>query len=127
MKKQRIISASLDDNAKGQTDWVRVNNLTNTEVHQAALNDPDAPPTRPEDWVDAVMLDPEDHERVQSGQIRMKDLIEQRKKEKKKKTSQIHIRIGEILKERADQRAESLGLDLSSWIRMVMTKELGNR
>ena len=102
-------------------------NMTPEEVHQAALNDPDAQPTSPEDWADAVVLYPEDHERVQSGQISMKDLIEQRKKEKKrkKKTSQVHIRIDEILKERADRRAESLGLDLSNWIRMLMVKDLG--
>lgn len=85
MKKQRITSTSLDDNSKGQTDWVSVNNLTDTEVHQAALKDPDAAPTTPEDWADAALLDLEDHERVQSGQIQMKDLMEQRKKRRKRR------------------------------------------
>lgn len=127
MKQQRITSTSLDDDTQGHTDWARLNRMTDEDVHQAAQQDSDAQPTTPGDWADAVILDPEDHERVQSGQIRMQDLMAQRKHEKQKKTSQVHIRIAERLKEQADERAESLGLDLSSWIRMVMTKELGHR
>jgi len=40
---------------KGNTDWAHVDNMTEEEVHQAALADPDAQPTTLDDWKDAVV------------------------------------------------------------------------
>ena len=41
----------LDPNnpTKGETDWARVDAMTEGEVHEAALSDPDAQPTTEED------------------------------------------------------------------------------
>lgn len=58
MKKQRIIEQSLGDKNKGNTDWAHVDNMTEEEVHQAGLADPDAQPTTLDDWKDAVVRKP---------------------------------------------------------------------
>lgn len=47
MKKENIttiIVNSLEDIPKGNTNWDRIDAMTDEEVYQNALNDPDAPP-----------------------------------------------------------------------------------
>lgn len=56
MKKQRITSTSLEDRKPGKTDWDRLENMSEEELHQAALDDPDAQPTTTEDWKDARIV-----------------------------------------------------------------------
>lgn len=56
MKKQRIISTSLDGRKPGNTDWKRLENMSEEERHQAAMDDPDAQPTTTEDWQDARII-----------------------------------------------------------------------
>ena len=56
MKKQRMTSTALEERRPGQTDWVRLKNMSEEELHQAALDDPDAQPTTAEDWQDARIV-----------------------------------------------------------------------
>ena len=51
MKEENITRVTLDPNnpTKGETDWARVDAMTEREVHEAALSDPDAQPTTEED------------------------------------------------------------------------------
>ena len=42
------VKITTDDLSAGQTDWDAVDALSDEEVEQAALSDPDAPPTTPE-------------------------------------------------------------------------------
>jgi hypothetical protein len=58
MKRERIISVSLEDETEGRTDWKGLEQMTEEEIHKAALSDPDAQPTHPEDWDDAAVIQP---------------------------------------------------------------------
>jgi len=52
MKKENITRIKVDDPnnlPKGETDWDRVDTMTDKEVHAAALADPDAQPTTEEE------------------------------------------------------------------------------
>lgn len=45
MKEGRIVRVTIDKpGGAGQTDWARVDAMTDEELHQNALDDPDNPP-----------------------------------------------------------------------------------
>ena len=56
-----ITRVSLEDWAKmkGQTDWARIDAMTEEEVEQNALNDPDNQPLTDEFWDEAEVIFPE--------------------------------------------------------------------
>ena len=64
MKDKNTITRSVSDPRKGTTDWERVKALTEEEIDEAALADPDARPTDAEFWQDAEIVMPESKERV---------------------------------------------------------------
>ena len=64
MKDKNTITRSVSDSRKGTTDWERVKALTEEEIDEAALADPDAQPTDAEFWQDAEIVMPESKERV---------------------------------------------------------------
>ena len=51
MSEKDITRVTLDPNnpSKGNTDWERVDAMTEEEIHAAALSDPDAQPVTPEE------------------------------------------------------------------------------
>ena len=60
MKKERIIRVSLEDWAemKGQTDWAKIDAMTEEEIEQNALNDPNNQPLTDEFWDEAEVIFP---------------------------------------------------------------------
>jgi uncharacterized protein (DUF4415 family) len=61
MSEERIIRRKLSELHDAQTDWDRVNALTDEEIEAAALADPDAPPLdvdSPDVWEEAVIVIP---------------------------------------------------------------------
>ncbi len=58
MKKQDITERTLDKRVSGKTDWEKVKNMTEEEIHQAALSDPNAQPTDEAFWNDAEIVVP---------------------------------------------------------------------
>jgi len=64
MSKGRITRVTLEEarKTKGQTDWARVDALTDEDIERAVAEDPDAPPFwTDEDWADARRVDPQKH------------------------------------------------------------------
>jgi hypothetical protein len=61
VNKESITRISLEDWAKmkGQTDWARVDAMTDEEIGQNALNDPDNQPLTDEFWDRAEVILPE--------------------------------------------------------------------
>jgi uncharacterized protein (DUF4415 family) len=57
MKKENIVTRKWGDRRKGQTDWARVDALTDEDIAKAVANDPDAVPIDI-DWSDAVLVMP---------------------------------------------------------------------
>jgi uncharacterized protein (DUF4415 family) len=57
MKKKNIVKYTLDNLPKdSQTDWKRLNTMSEEEIQSAALSDPDAQPTDREFWKDAKIV-----------------------------------------------------------------------
>jgi uncharacterized protein (DUF4415 family) len=57
MKKENIVTRKSGDRRKGETDWARVDALTDEDIARAVANDPDAAPIDI-DWSDAVLVIP---------------------------------------------------------------------
>jgi uncharacterized protein (DUF4415 family) len=50
---------------KGQTDWARLDAMTDEDIERAVAEDPDAPPFwTDEDWANAQRVDPQNHTAV---------------------------------------------------------------
>lgn len=58
MKEGRIIRRKLGDLRGDRTDWARVDAMTEEEINEAAMSDPDNPPTDYEFWKNAVLTMP---------------------------------------------------------------------
>lgn len=58
MSEERIVRRTLGDVRGDQTDWARVDAMTEEELDAAARSDPDAQPTTEEDWAEAVLILP---------------------------------------------------------------------
>jgi uncharacterized protein (DUF4415 family) len=62
MSEERIVRYSRDNLPKDtQTDWARVDTMTEEEIEAAARSDPDAQPTDADFWEDAVLVFPSKH------------------------------------------------------------------
>lgn len=59
MNDKRIVRQSGGNRRKDETDWDRVNALTDKEIEEAARSDPDAAPTDLAFWKDARIVWPE--------------------------------------------------------------------
>jgi hypothetical protein len=61
VNQEHITRVSLEDWAKmkGQTDWARVDAMTEEEIEQNALSDPDNQPLTDEFWDEAEVIFPE--------------------------------------------------------------------
>jgi hypothetical protein len=61
VNKEHITRVSLEEWAKmgGQTDWARIDAMTEEEVEQNALNDPDNQPLTDEFWDKAEVIFPD--------------------------------------------------------------------
>ena len=55
-KDERIVRYSLESLPKGQTDWKRVDQLTDEEIEAAIRDDPDAAPIGKEEWFEKAEL-----------------------------------------------------------------------
>ena len=67
MSEERITRVTLENarKIKGQTDWARVDALTDEDIERAVAEDPDAPPFwTDEDWANAQAVDPRKHTAV---------------------------------------------------------------
>ena len=58
MKEEHILRYTREeiDALPDETDWARVENMTDEEVYEAALSDPDAQPTDEAFWKDARLI-----------------------------------------------------------------------
>lgn len=72
MSNKHITRKSLGETSGDRTDWERIKRLTDEEVHQAALADPDAPPTTEGDWEDAVVIRPRGPKPIASKNVEVK-------------------------------------------------------
>jgi uncharacterized protein (DUF4415 family) len=62
MSEERIVRYTRDNLPKDtQTDWARVDAMTEAEIDAAARSDPDAQPTDAAFWEDAVLVFPSKH------------------------------------------------------------------
>ncbi len=61
MNKENITRVSLEEweKVKGQTDWDRVDAMTDEEIEQNALDDPDSLPITDEMWNEAKVIFPQ--------------------------------------------------------------------
>jgi uncharacterized protein (DUF4415 family) len=55
-KEERTVRYRLEDLPKGQTDWNRVDKLTDKEIRTAIRDDPDAAPICNEQWFERAQL-----------------------------------------------------------------------
>jgi uncharacterized protein (DUF4415 family) len=55
-KDERIVRHNLEGLPKGQTDWERVDKLTDREIEAAIRDDPDAAPICNEEWFEKAQL-----------------------------------------------------------------------
>jgi uncharacterized protein (DUF4415 family) len=55
-KDERMVSYSLEGLPKGQSDWERVDRLTDEEIEAATRDDPDAAPISDEQWFERAEL-----------------------------------------------------------------------
>jgi uncharacterized protein (DUF4415 family) len=62
MKKEHIGENTM--NSKSATDWEKLRNLSDEEIHAAAVDDPDAQPTDEEFWLNAKIVLPEPKETI---------------------------------------------------------------
>ncbi|MBM3925348.1 MAG: hypothetical protein FJ320_05075 [SAR202 cluster bacterium] len=58
MNEERIVRYKAGQVPKGDTDWARIDAMTDEEIEANALSDPDAQPTDEEFWRDAVLWIP---------------------------------------------------------------------
>jgi uncharacterized protein (DUF4415 family) len=59
-KKERIIrTRSGESLGRDLTDWKRLRAMTEEEIEQNALDDPDNPPIKDEEWVNAKLILPQ--------------------------------------------------------------------
>ena len=61
MTETHIVRRSLASRRRGKTDWERVGAMTEEEIDDAAIGDPDAQPTDMEFWKDAELFPPLSH------------------------------------------------------------------
>jgi len=63
MTEERITRVTLEEarKMKGQTDWARLDAMTDEEIERNAAEDPDNPPWTDEDWANAQRVDPQKH------------------------------------------------------------------
>ena len=63
VNKERITRVSLEEWAKmkGKTDWDKIDKMTDEEVEQNALNDPDNQPLPDEFWEEAEVIFPQEN------------------------------------------------------------------
>jgi len=61
-KKEHIVSYTSEElkKQKNRTDWERISAMTEAEIEQNALDDPDAPPITPEQLETAVLVVPDE-------------------------------------------------------------------
>ena len=61
MSDERITRVSLKQarKMKSETDWARLDAMTDEEIEQAAADDPDNPPWTDEDWANARVVWPQ--------------------------------------------------------------------
>jgi uncharacterized protein (DUF4415 family) len=61
MTEERITRVSLKQarKMKSETDWARLDAMTDEEIEQAASDDPDNPPWTDEDWANARVVWPQ--------------------------------------------------------------------
>ena len=59
-EKNTLVRYTMDNLPPDDTDWERVLNMTEEEIEQNALSDPDAPPMTEEDWKRARLVIPLD-------------------------------------------------------------------
>jgi uncharacterized protein (DUF4415 family) len=66
MTDERITRVTLEEarKMKGQTDWARLDAMTEVEIERNAAEDPDNPPWTDEDWANAQVVDPQKHTAV---------------------------------------------------------------
>jgi uncharacterized protein (DUF4415 family) len=66
MTEERITRVTLEEvrKMKGQTDWARLDAMTDEEIERNAAEDPDNPPWTDEDWANAQRVDPRKHTAV---------------------------------------------------------------
>ena len=72
MKEQNTLvkyTRSEIDTLPDETDWERVDALTDEDIDAAASSDPDAPPTDASFWKDATVVMPENMEEYTQRQI----------------------------------------------------------
>jgi hypothetical protein len=55
-KDERIVKSSLERLPKGQTDWQRLDQLTDEEIETAIRQDPGAAPIGTEEWFERAQL-----------------------------------------------------------------------
>ena len=61
MKKENIVSYTSENMPPDtKTDWKRINAMTDDEIENNALQDPDAPPINEEQWKNAVLVVPDE-------------------------------------------------------------------
>jgi uncharacterized protein (DUF4415 family) len=63
-KDEHIVRYTRENVPKGNTDWERLRRMTEEEIEQAALSDPDAPLTDFAYWQDATLVVRRETERV---------------------------------------------------------------
>jgi len=67
MSEERITRVTLEQarKMKGQTDWARLDAMTDEDIERAVAEDPDAPPFwTDEDWANAQVVNPQKHAMV---------------------------------------------------------------
>lgn len=58
MKKEHIVKRRWGDRRKGETDWARLDAMTDEELEASIANDPDWSEFKDIDWSDAVLVFP---------------------------------------------------------------------
>jgi uncharacterized protein (DUF4415 family) len=56
MNEERIVRYKVGQVPKGNTDWARLDAMTEEEIEANALSDPDAPPLSDDFWKDAIVI-----------------------------------------------------------------------
>ncbi len=113
MSNESITRESLGEAIARQSDWERIERLTEDEVRVAATRDPDAQPTTEADWDHAVVVAPED-----------RGLSRKQPSGRPVSTApRFELRLDPELKAWADGYAKSLGIKTAGLIRMLLLKE----
>ncbi len=113
MSNESITRESLGEAIARQSDWERIERLTEDEVRVAATRDPDAQPTTEADWDHAVVVTPED-----------RGLSRKQPSGRPVSTApRFELRLDPELKAWADAYAKLLGIKTAGLIRMLLLKE----